>query len=383
MTKRARGFVEAITAVRPGIQELLVRIGPEMSCEASGESGVGAAAAPVTHRPAMNLTELTGDVAVGDQVEVNTVAIDMALGTGGFDFVISILNRATFDLEPPGHIVKLRYTPMQTPVLSIEAPESPKHEAIASFTSLNETPVVCFELHSQLPAICAALQWAMRETGRTARVVYIMTDGAALPIALSRLVPTLIERGMLAATITAGQAFGGEFEAVNVYSALAAARDALDADAIVIGQGPGNVGTGTPLGFSGVDQGIAVNAAASLGGAPIFVPRISFTDERSRHVGISHHTITNLTSVVRAPTLVPIPRLSRAQLGRLYNVLQESGILKLHEAITVDADKGLKALEDSGISVTTMGRGLTIERAFFLAAAAAGLLAAQMLEVKV
>jgi hypothetical protein len=213
-------------------------------------------------------------------------------------------------------------------------------------------------------------------------VVYIMTDGAALPIAISRIVPALIERNLIAATITAGQAFGGDYEAVNIYSALAAARDALGADAIVVGQGPGNVGTGTPLGFSGVDQGIAVNAAASLGGAPIFVPRISFSDKRSRHVGLSHHTVTNLISVVRTPTLLPIPRLSKLQLGRLYTILQEKGILKTHEAITVDADKGLKALEDCGMSVTTMGRGLTTERAFFLAAAAAGLLAAQLLEHK-
>ena len=380
MTRRTNGFVEAITAVRPGVQEILVRIGRERTGTALADSHITREEGTV--RPAINLTDLTGPVALGDRVEVNTVAVDMKLGTGGFDYVISVPSRAPLDLELPGHIIKLRYTPLQTPVLAIEAPESSSHAAIASFSTLNETPVVCFELHSQLPAICAALQWAMRECGRTARVVYIMTDSAALPIAISRIVPALIERKLLDSTITAGQAFGGEYEAVNVYSALAAARDALNADAIVVGQGPGNVGTGTPLGFSGVDQGISVNAAASLGGAPIFVPRISFTDERSRHVGLSHHTVTNLTSVVRAPTLLPIPRLSRVQLGRLYTVLQEKGILKLHEAITVDADKGLKALEDSGMSVTTIGRGLTSERAFFLAASAAGLLAAQLLEVK-
>ena len=215
-------------------------------------------------------------------------------------------------------------------------------------------------------------------------MIYIMTDGAALPIAVSRLVPALIERNMLAATITAGQAFGGDYEAVNVYSAPAAARVALGADAIVVGQGPGNVGTDTALGFSGVDQGIAANAAASLGGSPIFVPRISFADGRSRHVGLSHHTITNLTSVVRTPTLLPIPRLSKVRLGQLVQgrYSARNGVLETHEAITIDADKGLKALEDCGMSVTTMGRGLTTERAFFLAAAAAGLLAAQLLELK-
>jgi hypothetical protein len=380
MTRRSTGFVQTITSLRPGVQEILVRIGPDSASAAVCESDE--AAAQESLRPAINLTELTGEVVVGDRVEVNTVAIDLQLGTGGYDIVISVLDRSSIDADPAGHVIKLRYTPVQTPVLAIEAPESPHHQTIASFTSLNETPVVCFELHSQLPAICAALHWAMHDCGKTARLIYIMTDGAALPIALSRLVPALVERNMITATIAAGQAFGGDYEAVNIYSALAAARDALGADAIVIGQGPGNVGTGTALGFSGVDQGISANAAASLGGSPIFVPRISFTDERSRHIGLSHHTITNLTRVVRTPTLVPIPRISRVQLGRLYAVLSDTGILKSHEAITVDADKGLKALEDCGLAVTTMGRGLTVERAFFLAAAAAGLLAAQHLEVK-
>ena len=46
----------------------------------------------------------------------------------------------------------------------------------------------------------------------------------------------------------------------------------------MVGQGPGNVGTATPLGFSGIDQGLAINAAASLGGVPIVAPRISFAD---------------------------------------------------------------------------------------------------------
>ena len=91
-----------------------------------------------------------------------------------------------------------------------------------------------------------------------------MTDGAALPMALSRLVPEIKSRAGCMRPITAGQAFGGDFEAVNLYSALAAAKEAAHADIIVAGPGPGAVGTATPLGFSGLDQGLAINAAASL-----------------------------------------------------------------------------------------------------------------------
>ena len=91
MTRRAKGFVESITTVRPGVQEILVRV--ENPCAAGGDT-----LQESERRPAINLTELTGELVVGDHVEVNTVAIDMNLGTGGFDFVISVLNRTALDL---------------------------------------------------------------------------------------------------------------------------------------------------------------------------------------------------------------------------------------------------------------------------------------------
>src|SRR5205823_5808213 len=126
-------------------------------------------------------------------------------------------------------------------VLAVEAPESPHHEAIANFSSLSDRPVVCAELHSQVPAICAGARWGLRECGwpREPRIVYIMTDGAALPLALSRLVPQMQKAGLVQATITAGQAFGGDYEAVNLYSALAAARCVTEADIVIVCQGPG------------------------------------------------------------------------------------------------------------------------------------------------
>ncbi len=107
---------------------------------------------------------------------------------------------------------------------------------------------------------------ASRRQPRRARVAYVMTDSAALPLAYSRLVQTLREQGLLAVTITAGQAFGGELEAVNPYSALVTAAVAGKADIIIAGQGPGNVGTATALGFGGVEQAMLLNAAVALDG---------------------------------------------------------------------------------------------------------------------
>ena len=372
LRQRAEGIVEQITDERPGAQELTVRIAPDDPAE-KGE-----------RRPALNLIALTGRVKVGDRVLLNTVAVELGLGTGGLDFVIANLDSPADAQPAPGHILKLRYTPLQTPVLDVSAPESPHHEAMREVVSLEEVPVVCAELHSQAPAICAAARWALQEFGwsRLPRIAYVMTDGACLPIALSRLVPELKARDWIDATITAGQAFGGDYEAANLYSALAAARAVVHADIIVVSQGPGNVGTQTPLGFSGVDQGLAINAAASLGGIPIAVTRISFADPRDRHQGLSHHTLTVLSTIARAPALVPIPRLPAPQMKAVRAACAQCGLATGHEVITVDAERGLAAFEAAGLQVTTMGRSLDQERPFFLAAAAAGLLAAQLVEFR-
>jgi hypothetical protein len=171
-------------------------------------------------------------------------------------------------------------------------------------------------------------------------------------------------------------------EAVNVYSALAAAKDVAGADVIVVGQGPGNVGTDTPLGFSGIDQGLAINAAASLGGVPIAVARLSFTEARQRHYGLSHHTITVLKQIARASAYLPLPRLPMPERMVLEHVISAFELDKVHEPVVIDAERGLDALIALHMDVRTMGRSIQQERPFFLAAAAAGLLAAQFVEAR-
>lgn len=377
MLRRMEGIVETITVERAGAQELLVRIPAPASHSGQSERDGDL-------RPTLNLTDLTGVARVGDQVLINTVAVEMGLGTGGLDFVICILNRPPSHGPPAGHILKLRYTPLQTPVLAVESPESPHHETLRAFETLDEYPVVCAELHSQLPAICSAARWGIQEGGgtRPPRIVYVMTDGAALPLGLSRLVAQMREMDLIQATITAGQAFGGDYEAINLYSALAAAKEVTRADIIVVAQGPGTVGSETPLGFSGVEQGLAINAAASLGGTPIMVPRISFADPRPRHRGLSHHSVTVLKRVARAHTLLPLPRLSKVQMQALRVSLEAHNIEKQHQPIIVPADLAYDAYRALPFAVTTMSRTPDEERPFFLASIAAGLLAAQCIEAK-
>ena len=358
MRARAPGRVASIEEDRPDVQRVVV------------DTAAGA-------RRAVVYPALTGRAQVGDCVTLNTWAVELGLGTGGVDFVVEIHRADEVSADPPGHIMKLRYTPHQLPVLAAEAQESPHHDAVAGFTSLDTTPVVCAELHSQIAPICAA---AKCETRGKARIAYVMTDEAALPIAFSRLVGSLVDRGLIDATVTVGQAFGGNYEAINLYSGLAVARVVARADIIVVSQGPGGAGTGTPLGFSGVGQGVALNAAAALNGTPIAVARLSFADARVRHFGLSHHTVTVLERIAMSPALVPLPRLPDEQRRYLARSIERRELAEAHEFVTVDAEAGLAALADSGVRVQTMGRAPAEDRVFFLAASAAGLLAGQWVE---
>ena len=75
---------------------------------------------------------------------------------------------------------------------------------------------------------------------------------------------------------------------------------------MVVAQGPGNLGTGTRWGFSGVAAGEAVNAAGVLGGRPVASLRVSGADPRERHRGMSHHSLTAYGRVALHPAdLVP------------------------------------------------------------------------------
>lgn len=322
--------------------------------------------------PAVAFPSLSGACAVGDRVLCNTTAVDLALGTGGEHFVVARAgNGIALDSPVSGHIMKLRYTPLQLNVTVIEEPAGGHHATMTEARSLDGATVVCCGLHSQLALVAAAI----KEAASPLRVVYVMTDEAALPMAVSRVVPRMKGLGLLDATVTAGQAFGGDVEAVNLYSALLAARHVLAADVIIVGIGPGMPGTATPFGHSGIAQGQAINAVRSLGGVPVAVLRLSFADERPRHVPVSHQTITALGAVSLAPALVAVPELDEPLHSAVTAALDASGIWELHERRLMP----YAALPDlRGIAARTMGRGVDEDPAFFFAAAAAGRCAARV-----
>jgi hypothetical protein len=307
------------------------------------------------------LTQLTGDVAVGDQVVVNTTAVELGLGTGGWHVVHWNLSRTTLDQPGPGHIMKLRYTSLQA--------DTGADEEIGDDDDLDGLPVVACGLHSQLACIVVALRAARPR----ARIAYVMTDGAALPLALSDLVADL--RPLLSTTITAGHAFGGEHEAVNVASALVTAK--RHADVAIVAMGPGVVGTATKLGYSALEVGDILSTTALLGGRPVAALRFSLADARLRHQGVSHHSTTALTLGTETRATIGVPRGPFD--ARVRADLDAAGITDRHRLLAVD-DPGIPALLDAaGLRVTSMGRGPEDDAGFYAVAGAAGTAAATML----
>jgi hypothetical protein len=310
---------------------------------------------------------LVGEPRVGELVLLNTTALEAGLGTGGYAFVMAVPHRIPVDPPPaPGHLVKARYTPQQVLVLGADEQESPHHELLRDADDLLGMPVVVADLHSSLPAVLAGV----RSVHPGARVAYVMTDGGALPAWFSRTVAGLRETGWLAACVTVGQAYGGDLEAVSVHSGLLAARLVAGADVTVVAQGPGNLGTGTRWGFSGVAAGEAVNAAAVLRGRPVGALRVSRADPRERHRGVSHHSLTALGRVALAPADVVVPRLP-GPFGALVRE-QASVLAERHRLVEVEVDGLREALAGSPVALSTMGRGLDDDEPAFLAAAAAG-----------
>ena len=148
-------------------------------------------------------------------------------------------------------------------------------------------------------------------------------------------------------------------------------------------QGPGNLGTGSPWGYSGVATGEAVNATAVLGGRAIASLRVSEADERERHRGISHHSLTAYGRVAMASADLPVPLLGGAFGERVLQqardlVRDSAGRLRLRE---VDSSGLVDALAASPVRLSTMGRGLDQDQASFVAAAAAGRFAATLLSL--
>ncbi|GAB2576219.1 hypothetical protein Aab01nite_13360 [Paractinoplanes abujensis] len=321
--------------------------------------------------------ELVGEPEPGDRVLLNVGALVMGLGTGGYALVVALPDRLPADpaddgtTRDSGHLVKARYTPLQVIRLGVDEEASPHRAVMAAAESLDGMPVVTADLHSALPAVLAGIH----ADKPAAKVAYVMTDGGALPAWFSRTLDGL--RPHLAGTVTTGQAYGGDLEASTVHTGLLAARHVLRADITVVAQGPGNLGTGTTWGFSGVALGEAVNAIGILGGRPVGSLRISTGDGRPRHRGVSHHSLTAYGKVALVPADLPVPDGLAPDLAAEIDAAL-APLAGRHRLPRVGADGLDAALRSSPVPLSTMGRKLDEDYAYFVTAAAAGRFAASL-----
>ncbi|MFO7252790.1 MAG: DUF3866 family protein, partial [Actinomycetes bacterium] len=204
MIRWRKGVVTAVRREWTGAVELDVAIGDGEDRE---------------HCRALAYPALVGRPEPGDTVLLNTTALALGLGTGGYAMVVAVPDRLPQDPSGPGHLVKARYTPLQATVLGADEQGSPYHEALREADDLGGMPVVVADLHSAVPAILAGLYGSRPGT----RVAYVMLDGGALPAWFSMSCARLREAGWLCGVVTTGQAFGGDVETVTVHTGLLAA----------------------------------------------------------------------------------------------------------------------------------------------------------------
>ena len=332
-------------------------------------------------RPAIADVALVGAAQIGDEVIVNAQALDLGLGSGGFDIVhVNLTRGLSGDGAPGANVMKLNYTSLQHAVRPVEDEQ------------LNlplRQPVAILALHGQL----APVVWAFAQAVPDGRLGYVQTEGGALPGAHSRTVRALRERGLLAGHLTAGAAFGGEGEAITTAGALHHGLDALGWDAVVCGPGPGIVGSSSPLGHGGLSALDSAHAALALGCEALIVARMSSGDLRARHRGISHHTLTVLDLLLEPVTVAlpagmrsPVGADLRAGLGTIFGGALPGRPVRKRSALEVNVERparitrhdwrratvDLPAYAAAGLPAETMGRGLTEDPLFFGAALAAG-----------
>ncbi len=316
---------------------------------------------------AINYDYLSGKVEVGDEVILNTTAVSLGLGSGGYHFVLSNKDFICNDNLGKGHIMKLNYTPLQIKVCSIEEESAGYTSKFDNFTSLNGLPVLIGSLHSVITPVVATLSFLSNDKLNTC---YIMTDASCLPMYLSESVNELKKKGLIKHTVTSGHAFGGDFEAINIYSALIFCKEVIKSDIVIVAMGIGSIGTGTRYGFCGIEQGEIINAVNIFGGKAILIPRISFSDKRERHYGISHHTLTILSKIALSKAFLPIPILPDDKSQIIKDKLRESGVFEKHDVIEVDGEVVFEALAKYGLEPTVMGRNINEDKEYFLSCGA-------------
>ena len=151
----------------------------------------------------------------------------------------------------------------------------------------------------------------------------------------------------------------------------------------MVGPGPGILGSATRLGHGGMAALDAAHAALALGLPTLLCPRLSSSDERDRHRGLSHHTAVGARAAAGARCGCRFPRPSsragrcsattrrraarpEAALDALIDVCRRAATTSRSSRST---STGTRA---AACPTTTMGRTIAEDPLFFAAPLAAG-----------
>ena len=322
-------------------------------------------------RPAWADPALIGPVEVGDEVVVNTEALDLGLGSGGFDLVHVNLSRGLAGGGAAGeHVMKLNYTSLQHPVEPVEA----RRRARGRVATARPWSSRCTVTWRPPPG---------RRRRRARGCDSASSRGRARRCrARSRATsPSFASAGLICGHVTAGAAYGGEHEAISVAGALDAAGPRLGWDAIVVGPGPGSSARRRASATAGWRRSTRHtrrwrSACRRWSARGFRAPTSAIA------TAASAITRRSLLELLLAPVRVPVPEAEIEGWPLLAVEAPEGGsaqaalddlieICSGRHDIAVEADRP-RRLRASGLPAQTMGRTLAEDPLFFAAPLAAG-----------
>ncbi|ADQ46216.1 hypothetical protein Calkro_1360 [Caldicellulosiruptor kronotskyensis 2002] len=301
---------------------------------------------------AINFLDINHEVKEGQEVLVNTTARMLQLGTGGYDYILPF---EAFKNLSKGHIMKLRYTPLQFSVLTEEEKNPDLFDKVPNF---NDIIVIVCELHSMLLPLCIYL----KEKVKRIKISVILNDWGMLNAKLSHNLEFLKENKFVDYIITCQEAFNGEFECINEINSLIFSQS-LGCDVAIISPLPGIVGTGTKFGFSSYKAVHVIEDVVRFGGRVVFPVRVSKNEKRQRHRFISHHSLTIL-NYVNCSVEIPIFDFEdKIFFAKIYKILNNYRA-KHTVAVVNEIDKMI--VEKYKSIMSTMGRSYEQDCEYFL-----------------
>ena len=140
------------------MSRLALRRGSVVSVERPGPAAEVTVDVACEARRALSYEATTGPVEPGDDVVVNTAAVDLGLGSGGFDIVhVNLTRGLTGTGEPDAHVMKLNYTSLQHAV--------DRHDRAAAQRQPARHAALCSTMPSVTSSIVVSASTVTRSSG--------------------------------------------------------------------------------------------------------------------------------------------------------------------------------------------------------------------------